>query len=157
MTNDIYTLVTLGNGDTFDVQESPDRVDADLSVHLESNGTRDYLVHLTSTDGDPIRIKASRIDTVALSTPEGRARAVVIGRERDKEAEQHRAARRGLPDLRRGRAERRRGHRAWPAVPRRLTGVAEPPPPPRRSHRVTRGGFDGWTSGHGSWFGRRRL
>lgn len=78
--SEVYTLVTLESGDTYDVLESPDRVDADMDQHLSSGGTRDYLIQLTSVDGDRLRIRASRIDTVAQSTPEGRAKRQEVER-----------------------------------------------------------------------------
>jgi hypothetical protein len=80
-----YTQVYVLDGGCFDVQDSPDRVDAIVTEYRASGGTRDTFVHLTTEDGDPLRVLASQIVGIGVSTPQGRARAILIAKARSDE------------------------------------------------------------------------
>jgi hypothetical protein len=84
------TQVYTRNG-CFDVSDSIDRVDAQVTAYLESGGTRNAFVHLTSFDGDPIRLLASAIVAIGVSTPAGRRNATRMAKARQDEANALRA------------------------------------------------------------------
>jgi hypothetical protein len=56
------------------VEDDLPRIDALVSQHIDSGGSRDALVHMTALHGDPISARASYISGWSLSTPEGRQR-----------------------------------------------------------------------------------
>lgn len=60
---------------TVEIADEP-RIDAAVSQHVDSGGTRDALLHLTFTDGREYTVRASRIVSWAASTPETRRRAM---------------------------------------------------------------------------------
>lgn len=56
---------------------SPDNeqsIDAAVSLWIESGGTRDTLLDLTSPDGSNVRLPASNVRSWHISTPESRRR-----------------------------------------------------------------------------------
>lgn len=57
------------------VLEDAPRVDAAVSMWVDSGGTRDTLLELTRCDGDGYWVKASTITSWTISTYEGRRRS----------------------------------------------------------------------------------
>lgn len=86
-----WTMVYMDDGACFDVMDSMDRVDAAITEYVDSGGRRESLVNLMSMDGDPLRLLASRIVGVGLSTPAGRLRKAKIDHARHTEWKSHRA------------------------------------------------------------------
>jgi hypothetical protein len=66
-------------------EEDLPRIDALVSQHVDSGGTRDALIHMTGTQGDPITCRVSYIVGWSLTTPEGRQRAWEIEAHRREE------------------------------------------------------------------------
>jgi len=81
----------VGDGQALNVTDSADSIDAQMSDWLSSAGTRDCFVHLHNIDGDAIRVLASSIDTLIVSTPEGRRNQLAFRRAAKLEAEGMRA------------------------------------------------------------------
>lgn len=73
------------------VDDEP-RIDAAVSRHVESGGTRDTLLDLTSLEGFPVRIRASAIASWFVSTPDTRRRSAELRKLQSDEAEEHRAS-----------------------------------------------------------------
>ena len=69
------------------VPEDEPRIDAAVSQWIDSGETRDTLLLLTFTGGDPFKLRASCISAWMLSTPEGRRREWEISKASDEERE----------------------------------------------------------------------
>lgn len=67
------------------VPEEEPRLDAAVSLYVDSGGTRDALLQLTLTGGDTLTIKASLVRCWMVSTPEGRRREMELSKESDDE------------------------------------------------------------------------
>ncbi len=80
---------------TVSVDDEP-RIDAGVSRHIDSGGHTDTLLDLATTEGAPLRIRASQVVAWFVSTPETRARAVEL----TKAQEEERAANRQRVGLR---------------------------------------------------------
>lgn len=68
------------------VEEEP-RIDAAVSRWVDSGETRDTLLLVTLTGGDPLKLRASFVASWMISTPEGRRRELEISKESDDEQE----------------------------------------------------------------------
>jgi len=75
---------------SFEVDDEP-RIDAAVSRHIDSGGTVDTLLDLTTTDGFRTRIRASHVMAWFVSTPETRRRAVELSHLQDEETKQVKA------------------------------------------------------------------
>ncbi len=82
---DTYTLVYAKSGDFVEVVDSLDRIDAMTEQWRTSGHTRDHWVSLTGVDGDEVRMLASSICRITLSSAEGRARGLLIEKRREEE------------------------------------------------------------------------
>lgn len=67
-----YTIVCRNDDMALNVLESVDSIDARTQEWLTSSRTRDSWVSLTNVDGDEVRVLASSITALIVSTPEGR-------------------------------------------------------------------------------------
>jgi hypothetical protein len=69
-----YIIVCRNDDMALNVTDSIDSVDARTQEWLSSGKTRDSWVSLTNIDGDEVRVLASSVTALILSTPEGRRR-----------------------------------------------------------------------------------
>ena len=75
-------------GGSFTVRsEDEPRIDAAVSAFLDSGGTRDTLLDLTTTEGFDLRLRTSNVASWMRSTPEGRRRQLDIERLQREETE----------------------------------------------------------------------
>jgi hypothetical protein len=77
------------------VPDDEPRIDAAVSLWIDSGETRDTLLLLTLTGGDPFKVRASMIASWMLSTSHGRRREMEFSKAGDDE---QRAVRRAIGD-----------------------------------------------------------